>query len=93
MKGEREVAGLRCSEVLEALGDYLDGALSASRKATIDAHLSGCDICERFGGEYASVVQALKAAAGPMADADDEHPDDEAFDRLAGRLRETAETS
>ncbi len=92
MKGEREVAGLRCSEVLADLGDYLDGELSPSRKATIDAHLSGCDICERFGGEYAGVVRALKASASPALD-DEPDEDDGAFDRLARRLEEAGESS
>jgi hypothetical protein len=46
----RVVAGIRCIEVLELLSDYLDGDVSQESKERIEAHLRGCDQCERFGG-------------------------------------------
>jgi anti-sigma factor RsiW len=64
MKGSREVAGLWCHEVLEQLSDYLDGDLLADRRAQVDAHLAGCDVCERFGGEVSQTVTALKQGVG-----------------------------
>ena len=59
MPSERVVAGLSCSEVLARLSDYVDGDVSAAEKRQIDAHLQGCDHCERFGGEFAGMVAAL----------------------------------
>jgi len=58
---ERLVAGLRCREVLADLSDYFDGELPPERVAQIDAHLAGCDWCERFGGRFAAVVRAFRA--------------------------------
>ena len=60
MAHDREVAGIRCTEVLADLSAYLDGDLSAGRVARIDAHLAGCDWCEQFGGEFADMIAALR---------------------------------
>ncbi len=57
------VAGVRCRDVLAELSDYLDGALSHDRVATLQAHLAGCDRCRRFGGEVAVVLAMLRAGA------------------------------
>ena len=62
MVNEREVAGLRCGEILTELSDYLDGELSPQRRALIEAHLSGCDQCDRFGKEFASTMASLRGA-------------------------------
>lgn len=59
---EREVGGLRCSEVLERLSEYLDGELSPDVVARIHEHLRGCDACERFGTRFSGVVRALRQA-------------------------------
>ncbi len=61
---ERHVGGLSCSAVLECLGDYVDGELTATDMARVDAHLRGCTVCERFGGRYASVVHAARDRLG-----------------------------
>lgn len=68
MTREREVGGLRCSEVLEHLSDYVDGQLAATLRSKVDAHLAGCDNCSRFGGEYGAVVRALHARLGAERD-------------------------
>ncbi len=71
MKAERELAGLRCSEVLERLSDYVDGALPGDARARIEEHVKGCDLCERFGGRFGSVVRALRerlAEAEPLSE-------------------------
>lgn len=84
MKGEREVAGLRCSEVLAGLSDYLDGDLEPAARAQVEEHLAGCDMCERFGGEMASTVAAVrKKLATPAPPA--------VLDRLHERLRRERE--
>lgn len=59
---QREVAGVWCGEVLERLPDLVDGALSAADADRIRAHVAGCRWCERFGGEYAGLVRALREA-------------------------------
>lgn len=62
---DREVAGIRCREVLERLSAYLDGELSAREAARIEAHLQGCDRCARFGGAFGEVVAELRRRLGP----------------------------
>jgi anti-sigma factor RsiW len=60
MESERLVAGMRCSEVLADLSDYLDGAVDAARRGQIEAHLHGCDYCERFGREFSTTIATLR---------------------------------
>jgi len=60
MESEREVAGLRCGEVLAELSDYLDGDLPPGRRTQLTAHLRGCDVCERFGGAFSAAIQSLR---------------------------------
>jgi anti-sigma factor RsiW len=69
MRGERRVGGLWCGEVLERLPDLLSDELDPDDLAAVRAHLEGCDACERFGGEYAATVAALRrelAAGEPL---------------------------
>ena len=62
MEGERRVAGLWCREVLATLADYVDDELEAGAREQVQTHLAGCDVCERFGGEYAGAVRAIRTA-------------------------------
>jgi anti-sigma factor RsiW len=81
MATEREVGGMRCGEVLEELSDFLDGELGAERRAQVEAHLHGCDVCERFGSRFSTVIRALRQGGlGPTA----EEP--AVYDRLQARL-------
>jgi anti-sigma factor RsiW len=64
MAHDREVAGIRCLEVLERLPEVLDGSLPADALGRVQGHLRGCDWCERFGGEYAEAVAALRRELG-----------------------------
>jgi len=57
---ESAVAGLRCSEVLAQLSDYLDGELGVSEVKRIEKHLLGCPNCERFGDNFGSMVVSLR---------------------------------
>lgn len=57
---DREVAGVRCRDVLEQLSSYLDGDLTEEEARRIDNHLMGCDRCERFGGRLGEAVAALR---------------------------------
>jgi hypothetical protein len=58
--GQRHVAGLWCGQVLERLPDLVEGVLAPEDLARVEAHVAGCDWCERFGGAYASVVGAMR---------------------------------
>lgn len=60
MAENRLVGGLQCFEVLEVLSDYLDGDLEVGTRSKVDAHLSGCDTCTKFGGEFGAVLRALR---------------------------------
>lgn len=66
---EREVAGLRCSEVLARLSAYVDGELAEVERAQVEAHVAGCTWCEHFGGEFAGMVgqvrRTMTAARAP----------------------------
>ena len=57
---QQNVSGLCCGEVLELLSDYLDMSITPDVKARIEEHLGDCNWCERFGGEYASTMTALR---------------------------------
>ena len=59
---------MSCVQVLEVLSDYLDGDLDDATRESVDAHLSGCDRCTRFGGEVGAVVRALRTQLGVSAD-------------------------
>lgn len=78
---ERNVAGITCREVLGRLSDYLDGDLTAEETARIEAHVQGCDWCERFGGRFGAVVATVKRGLGEP----DQVPADVQA-RLAARL-------
>lgn len=80
MAEDREVAGIRCFEVLGRLSDYLDGELSAPERQRIDAHLAGCSWCEQFGGHLGQVVGRLRAERDAVK------LDDAGARRLAERL-------
>lgn len=61
MTHDRVVAGVRCREVLADLSEYVDRQLPRRRAEQIEAHLRGCDWCERFGGAFAGTVASLRA--------------------------------
>ncbi|MCB9583030.1 MAG: zf-HC2 domain-containing protein [Polyangiaceae bacterium] len=89
MPSERVVAGLSCSEVLARLSDYVDGDVSAAEKRQIDAHLQGCDHCERFGGEFAGMVTALRRKLG-AAPAIESAASERLLERLGSALDDDA---
>lgn len=61
MNGNRQEGGLWCTEVLARLSAYLDGELAADERVQVDAHLSACPNCARFGGDVAALLQRLPA--------------------------------
>ena len=76
---ERDVGGLRCSQVLARLSDYLDGDLGDDDRARIEAHVAACDVCARFGATFSEVVARVR---GELAPAEPLSAD------VAGRLRD-----
>lgn len=84
MAREREVAGLRCSEVLARLSDLVDGAVPPETAERIAQHLAGCNWCERFGGRFSAIVASLREQLREA-----EPPDPELVQRvLAGARRD-----
>jgi len=70
MATDRLVAGLRCSEVLADLSEYIDGGLDPTARARLEAHVQDCDNCDRFGRRFAAVLRTLRAelaAPAPLA--------------------------
>jgi anti-sigma factor RsiW len=80
---ERIVAGLRCSEVLAQLSDYIDGELGTSEVEPIEEHLLGCPDCERFGKNFGSMVVSLRRKPDTP-----ESVDSKLVSRLLARLDE-----
>jgi anti-sigma factor RsiW len=39
---------LPCQQVVEMITDYLEGALSRSRRRRLEAHLAGCEHCAEY---------------------------------------------
>ena len=62
MKGDRFVGGLWCHQVLAKLSDYMDGEIAESGRERVEAHLRECDICERFGGDFAHEIRQIRTA-------------------------------
>ena len=81
LEGERTIAGLSCSQILGALDAYLDGSLPADLRPSVEAHVRGCEQCERFGSAYARVAQRVRGVTA-------ETPASvEILERLRARLR------
>lgn len=69
LKGDRNVNGIRCSEVLAALSDYMENSLNKERVSQIVGHVEECRNCERFGADFASAMNALRSmSSAPVLD-------------------------
>lgn len=79
LEGEREVAGLRCGQVLAGLTEYVAGGLDAETRRKVEAHVHGCSRCERFGGAFGEAVKAIRRTAA-------ESPPPDVLSRLEARL-------
>lgn len=88
---EPEVTGgaaeeVSCRELIELVGDYLEGTLLAAERSRVDGHLSECEWCERYISQTRAIVGALGRLDG------EESSDPIAWDRaLAAFRRATAE--
>jgi anti-sigma factor RsiW len=77
LPGDRRIAGVWCSEVLEKLSEYLDGQLPSDTSALLAGHVAECTRCAEFGAEFGAAIAALRTL---------EHPDPVA-PAVASRLR------
>lgn len=55
-----EMSPLTCLDVLDRLGDVIDGVLPADEVARVQVHLSTCDACSRFGGSVTMLVAKVR---------------------------------
>ncbi len=67
MQGEKIVANVSCSEVLEELSLFADGQLPKERVKQLQEHVLGCHVCEQFGADFAATVGALRSLGKPAA--------------------------
>lgn len=61
MARDREIAGIRCMEVLEVLDDYVDDTLDEQTREQVETHLTHCDWCATFGGRYTETIRQLRS--------------------------------
>lgn len=57
---ERDDGGIRCSEVLASLSDFVDGDLPPSTVKAIEVHLASCINCSRFGAEFGEMLVQMR---------------------------------
>jgi len=68
MKPQVPLGGLRCSEVLARLSEFLDGGLPPVERSGIEAHVRACPDCTRFGGVFAASLTTLRDELRVAAD-------------------------
>jgi anti-sigma factor RsiW len=52
---------LRCRDIVDLLGEYLDGALDRETVRALEAHLAGCQDCTAFINTYRGTVRSSRA--------------------------------
>jgi anti-sigma factor (TIGR02949 family) len=52
---------LRCRDIVELLGDYLDGDLPPATGEGLRAHLADCSDCTAFINTYRGTVRAARS--------------------------------
>ena len=43
---------ITCRDVIHSYGDYTDGEIPVALKARLDAHIAGCECCQKFTATY-----------------------------------------
>lgn len=51
---------LRCRDIVELLGEYLDGELDLATAEALTAHLADCQECTAFLNTYRGTVRAAR---------------------------------
>jgi anti-sigma factor RsiW len=54
---------MNCAELEELICDYVDGTLSAARKAEVERHLEACPACAEVARDSAAAVAFMERAA------------------------------
>jgi predicted anti-sigma-YlaC factor YlaD len=78
-----------CSEIHDALDDYLDGAMDVDERATFDAHLAVCPECRDYLSSYERTVR-LSRASHRVDDAASEPPPELLAAVLAARRKRSS---
>lgn len=51
---------LRCRDIVELLGEYLDGGLDPATAEALSAHLADCQECMAFINTYRGTIRAAR---------------------------------
>jgi anti-sigma factor RsiW len=51
------IVALNCTEVIELITEYLEGALPLSEVARFETHLAGCDGCTRYLAQFRETIR------------------------------------
>ena len=54
---------MNCAELEELICDYVDGTLTAARKADVERHLEACPACAEMARDAAAAVAFMERAA------------------------------
>ena len=54
---------MNCAELEELICDYVDGTLTAARKAEVERHLEACPACAEMARDSAAAVAFMERAA------------------------------
>jgi anti-sigma factor RsiW len=80
----RSADDYRCQEFVEAVTDYLEGAMPADARVRFERHLSACDGCER----YLAQIRRTMAITGRVTVTDVEALGAKAREQLLVAFRE-----
>jgi anti-sigma factor RsiW len=56
---ENELPEMPCRELVELVGDYLEGRLSPRDRTRFEAHLAECEYCETYLDQMRQTIRAL----------------------------------
>lgn len=80
-------ASPRCQQQLLELSAYLEGDLTPDRMAALDAHLAGCECCERLADSLRAAIALCRSDVARALPVDVER---RARDRVRALLREAS---
>ena len=65
MANDQELGGLWCHEILQGLSDYLAGDLPQAQAAQVELHLTQCQHCAQFGGDFSKLLKRVQSLSSP----------------------------
>ena len=74
------VDDLACKDFVELVTEYLEGTMSASERARVDAHLAGCPFCTTYLDQMRQTIATLGHLPASTVDP-------KALDALLGAFR------